>query len=291
MIKHLALFLIFLLAGLTFSATAQFSNLIIFTQANEPFRVILNGIQQNPAAETNVKITGLKAPSYKVKIVFENQAMTEINKTVYLQPETETTNEILKNNKGVWVLRMLNSIPVDEAPVTVANQDVYEYTLTPRISTTTIGQTTTVSAGGFGGGVSVTTTTTQSNGYTGSQGVQGNANTVNYNDDADRAEYAGPRGCPRPMSQHAFEEAKESVSSKSFASSKLTIAKQIVSANCLKCRQVKEIMQLFTFESDKVEFAKYAYKYTWDINNYFLLNDAFEFESSIDELNRFINKK
>jgi hypothetical protein len=49
-------------------------------------------------------------------------------------------------------------------------------------------------------------------------------------------------------------------------------------------------MKLFSFESSRLEFAKFAYKYTWDINNYFLLNDAFDFESSIDELNKYINK-
>ena len=93
------------------------------------------------------------------------------------------------------------------------------------------------------------------------------------------------------MGSHAFDEALESISSKTFAGTKLTIAKQVVSANCLKCKQVKEIMKQFTFESDRLEFAKYAYQYTWDINNYFLLNDAFEFESSVDDLNRFINSR
>ena len=85
--------------------------------------------------------------------------------------------------------------------------------------------------------------------------------------------------------------ALESINSKSFETSKLTIAKQIAGSNCLLCKQVKEIMKLFSFESNRLEFAKYAYKYTWDINNYFLLNDAFDFESSIDELNKYIQSR
>jgi hypothetical protein len=50
-------------------------------------------------------------------------------------------------------------------------------------------------------------------------------------------------------------------------------------------------MQLFTYEDSKLEFAKYAYDYTYDIDNYFMVNDAFEFETSIDELNEYIESK
>jgi hypothetical protein len=83
--------------------------------------------------------------------------------------------------------------------------------------------------------------------------------------------------------------AKASISSRTFEDSKLTIAKQVAGANCLLCSQVREIMTLFTFESTKLEFAKFAYSHTLDPGNYFKLNDAFEFESSIDELNQYIN--
>jgi len=280
--KKISILTVILLFGLTIQA--QFSNLVIFTQANEPFTIIINGIQQAPDPETNVKITGLKAPNYKLKVLFENQAIPEINKNIYLQPEIEVSYEILKNKKGSWVLRMLNSTPLDEIPERDAGQEVYIYTTTPRLSTTTVSQTTTVNTGGLLGGTSVTTTTTQTTSNSGSVD-EFETNQTDY------PEYSGPRGCPRPMNKHSFVQALESISSKSFESSKLMIAKQIAGANCLLCNQVKEIMKLFTFESNRLEFAKYAYNYTWDINNYFLLNDAFDFESSIDDLNRYIQGK
>ncbi len=101
--------------------------------------------------------------------------------------------------------------------------------------------------------------------------------------------YNGPTGCTIPMSDVDFQSAKNSISAKSFEDSKLTIAKQVTSANCLLCSQVKEIMKLFSFESTRLEYAKYAYKYTYDKGNYYKLNDAFQFESSTEELNEFIN--
>jgi len=287
-IKSSVLFVVLILVSIQLKA--QQSNLIIFTQENEPFNIILNGIQQSPQPETNIKITGLTAPNYKLRVIFNDPAKPYIEKTIYLQSDVETTYEVLKNNKGVWVARMLNTAPIDEVPDQETNQHVWIYTATPRTSstTTTVSQTTTVSAGsGFMGGgasASVTTTTTQTT-------TNADLHDDEFGEREDHQEYAGPKGCPRPMSTHAFDQALESISSKDFESSKLTIAKQVVSANCLRCNQVKQIMKLFTFESNKLDFAKYAYKYTWDIKNYFLLNDAFEFESSIDELNRFINKR
>ncbi|HPD54724.1 MAG TPA: DUF4476 domain-containing protein, partial [Bacteroidia bacterium] len=69
---------------------------------------------------------------------------------------------------------------------------------------------------------------------------------------------------------------------------KLTIAKQVIQNNCLTADQVRETMTLFDFENTKLDFAKFAYDRTYDRANYYKVNDAFEFESSIEDLNRYI---
>ena len=101
--------------------------------------------------------------------------------------------------------------------------------------------------------------------------------------------YSGPIGCPWPMDEGQFSNAQRSVSSKDFEDSKLTVARQITGANCLTADQVRRIMGEFDFEDSKLEYAKFAYDKTYDIGNYYMLNDAFDFESSIDELNEYIN--
>ncbi len=101
--------------------------------------------------------------------------------------------------------------------------------------------------------------------------------------------YNGPIGCPWPMDDAQFSDAKRSVSSKDFEDSKLTVAKQITGSNCLTASQVREMMGVFDFEDSKLEYAKFAYNRTYDLGNYYKLNDAFDFESSIDELNQYIN--
>lgn len=102
--------------------------------------------------------------------------------------------------------------------------------------------------------------------------------------------YNGRTGCGNPLTNERFATVKQSISSKDFEDSKLTVAQQVAKSNCLFAEQVKEIMLLFDFESTRLEFAKEAYSHTYDIDNYFLLNDAFDFESSISELNEFITK-
>jgi hypothetical protein len=68
------------------------------------------------------------------------------------------------------------------------------------------------------------------------------------------------------------------------------VAKQVFNTNCITSAQVKEIMQQFSFENTKLDFAKYAYGHTFDPQNYYQINDAFEFSSSVSELNKFIGR-
>ena len=102
--------------------------------------------------------------------------------------------------------------------------------------------------------------------------------------------YSGGTNCDYPMSDDRFTNARNSISSKDFEDSKLTIALQVIKSNCLYVSQIKQIMMLFEFEDTKLEFAKEAYNYTYDINNYYELNDVFDFESSTEELNQYINQ-
>ena len=103
--------------------------------------------------------------------------------------------------------------------------------------------------------------------------------------------YNGPFGCSSPMDLSPFDEAKKSIASKSFSDTKMELAKQVTKANCLLASQVRQLMSLFSFESQKLEFAKFAYDYTYDRGNYYTINDEFGFESSIRELAKFLDEK
>lgn len=97
-------------------------------------------------------------------------------------------------------------------------------------------------------------------------------------------------GYNREMNSRDFEQAKETLKKDWFESSRLSSAKTIMDANYFTTAQVKELMQLFTFDDKKLEIAKYAYRKTVDKNNYYLLSELLTFSSSKDELARFIRQ-
>ncbi len=97
---------------------------------------------------------------------------------------------------------------------------------------------------------------------------------------------------PCMVSPEEFSLVKESVNKQSFNATKVTVAKQVISAKkCYTAQQIKEIMKLFSFEDSRIEIAKYAWDFCIDKQNYFNVNDAFTFSSSIEELNKFIQSK
>lgn len=75
----------------------------------------------------------------------------------------------------------------------------------------------------------------------------------------------------------------------SFDSDKLIIAKQAARSGRLRSSEVLRIMELMSFDSSKLKFAKYAYEYVVDPANYYIVNKAFTFSSSIDDLDRYIS--
>ncbi|MDD3875673.1 MAG: DUF4476 domain-containing protein [Bacteroidales bacterium] len=95
---------------------------------------------------------------------------------------------------------------------------------------------------------------------------------------------------PPYMSDVDFMHLKASIDRQSFDSSKLQLAKQAVSSNTMLAMQIRELMFLLSFESNKLELAKFAYPFTYDKNRYFVVNDAFSFSSSIRSLDVYISR-
>ncbi len=297
-----------LLSGLVSSYAQVTTNLVFFTQDPEPFSIVINGILQNQKPQTNVKVTDITNNYCKVKVIFNNKALREIDKTINFNEGTETTYCIKKDNKGNYVVRWMSQVPIAQAVPPAQNQDVVAFSATANtnvpntqgnvstqqqqttivvnnnITNTYNGENVNVNAG-----ASISTNTASlsmsTNATTQEQQVVPQQQPTHYVMQG----YNGPYGCNWPMSDADFSSAKQSISSKSFEDSKLTIAKQIIGSNCLLCSQVKEIMLLFSFEDTRLEFAKYCYGYTFDQGNYYKVNDAFTFESSIDDLSKYIN--
>ncbi len=100
--------------------------------------------------------------------------------------------------------------------------------------------------------------------------------------------YNGTIGCPAPMDNGGFDNAMRTIKSSSFDNTRLQVAKQISDSNCFTAAQVREVCKIFSFENNRLDFAKYAYAHTYDINNYHLVNNVFDFDASRRNLTDFI---
>jgi Domain of unknown function (DUF4476) len=99
------------------------------------------------------------------------------------------------------------------------------------------------------------------------------------------------RNSRRAMDNNAFQQLKQSIGNESFDNTKLKVARQFIASNYFTTAQVKELVLLFSFENSRLDIAKYAYDYTIDKGNYFLVNDAFSFSNSKDALMDYIKNR
>jgi len=110
-----------------------------------------------------------------------------------------------------------------------------------------------------------------------------NYGRYNNNDDCRK-----PQNEWRGMNMGTFNKLKMMMDNTPFSSSKLKVAKQAIAANGISAGQVEELMKQLDFETDRLNLAKFAYLHTVDKNNYFIVNNAFDFDSSIAQLDRYI---
>ena len=324
--KLLLLPLFFLFAAA--QAFAQSGDLVVYNNDGYAFYLIVNGQRQNNTPETQVRVYDLRNEFLKVNIIWEDENLQPLmNKSIALTMGQEMTYTVKRNNKGNWVIRfageaarqqqVVQTQPVQTQPVqtngAVVNQTVTTTTSSSTSTTTTSSGTTEqvnvnmgVDGVNIGFNVSVQETengvnmNTQGGGvdvniqandpYGSSSSTYQETTTVTTSSSVpNNTQVVSANGCAYPMNSGDFASAKGSIASKTFADSKMKVARQIAKSNCLTSIQVREIVSLFDFEDDRLTFAKFAYDYTFDPNNYYKVNDAFEFESTIEDLDEYIS--
>lgn len=93
---------------------------------------------------------------------------------------------------------------------------------------------------------------------------------------------------PQGMASGDFELLKSTINGKTFDSDKLSVLKMAMLNNHFTANQVTQLVSLFDFESNKVAVAKALYGRVVDKGNYYLVNNAFNFSSSSEELSDYI---
>ncbi len=94
------------------------------------------------------------------------------------------------------------------------------------------------------------------------------------------------------VSKTEFNNILTKIKKQSFSNAKKNLTKQILkSKKCFKTTQIIEIIKTFSFSDVKLEMAKFAYDYTTDKDNYFIVADALTYDFDKQELLKYLKTK
>jgi Domain of unknown function (DUF4476) len=303
--------------GLTGSVT-------IFSEDGDKFTLILNGEIINDIPQSNLRVEVLNQPYYNAKIKFENQTLIDVSTNNLMITDSENvfsdvTYKIKrdKNNKTKMKMNYFSSVPVNPRYIPASNVQVIHYGkarevvvvreqvpvrggTTQTTTTTTTGNGNSVGVGinigginmgvsindNMGGGAVTQTTTTTTTSSSSNHSI--NSNHINSNEIIESSNGCGRRSCMTPRD---FNAALQTIQKINFEETALKTAKQVINVNCLNVDQIIQIANIFKFEDNKLEFAKYAYDFCIEPRNYFKLNGIFNFDSNVEELSQYVQNR
>ncbi len=267
-IKALITLLLLLMLGTMLQA--QNSSLLIYSEDSVKFHLILDSKEYNPIAQTQVKVEDLNATSHKVKILFTEERVQPTKAIIHLKSGTETSY-LLKRNKESKTM-------TNEYDAMVST---YEYSLKLVSEQSNEAKEQQVSYDSFTNAVVVTNNVD----------VYQGKNTYQTADSTNNNSYNGKIGCTPAIDELAFKRVLQTISSQPFDDDKISTAKGLFVSKCFSSQQIEKIVALFEFEDNKLDFAKYAYTYAYDLDNYGIVGNAFDFKASKAELLRYIKSK
>jgi hypothetical protein len=333
-----------LLSVFAICSFAQRSSITIGSQSiNQRFWVFIDDVLQNQYSVTAIKIEGLDAKQYRVRVEMDNLLQDVMGQSVFISPKIRSNNYLVMYRNGDYSFRKANFYinPTLTLPLIAPNYKYYnDYNsyLYPGFGTPTnywgksgkkYNQHTVPDSynqnnnGGYNGGYNNQNNNNGSygnqntgnngnnqgdnyhnnnNGNNNNSGNYGNNKGDHYNNNGGQYNNGNTNnntntnnnggqynnGNVSCMPYNEFNAALNSISNDTFESGKVNKAQLIASKNRLCTAQVIQIVKLFTSESNKLDFAKYAYQSCTDKNNYYLVTDAFSYQSSKDELLKYI---
>ncbi|HRN79234.1 MAG TPA: DUF4476 domain-containing protein [Ferruginibacter sp.] len=129
-------------------------------------------------------------------------------------------------------------------------------------------------------------------GFTDEERIVYRSGRYQHDDDDDYYEYDDRWNQPhrQAMSATSFTQLKQTIGGQSFDQTKVNIARQAIKDNAFTAAQAKELLELLSFEDNKLELAKMLYPVTTDRSNFIIVYDVFNFSSSKDKLADYITQ-
>ncbi|MCX7728497.1 MAG: DUF4476 domain-containing protein [Bacteroidia bacterium] len=250
------------------------NDLVVFSNDGSKFYLYVNGTKQNATPESNVRVSNIKQPWVKLKVVFEdNKKIPDLTTNVQFMWEAEEKKgwefvyEII-NRTGKYKIKPYSAAPITneksdgQMVVNYVSEDVPSnvsstQAQTPAQVSQTVSTTTLVTSGvsannpnsanvnisisPMGANVQIqegSVSTSTYSGYTTTVVSTTVSSSVGSNSSTSSQQSTTSIRCA--VSDKEFESIKKDISSKSFENSKLTLAKQVCSSKCLKSAQVRD---------------------------------------------------
>ena len=270
------MFLITVMSIISTSVFAQYGTLTVTSNSNQKFWLFIEDVLQNEYSTHSIRIQGLQLAAYRVRVEMDNADNNCVGQIVQISHLPHQNNYLVsrdRQNNYLFGKTNMQANPFFVQNVILPNYahlSAYQQYLYP----------------GFNPNANYGQSQHKGSTYRGYQqggrgGNQGHGNQPH----GGKQGYGTPSCMPMPDFNRAF----AVIQGETFENSKLSTAKQITSNNYLCVAQIVQICKLFSFENTKLDFAKYAYHYCVDKNNYFQLNEVFTYSSSKDELRKYID--
>lgn len=238
------------------SVFAQQTSVVIKSKkSNQLFQASINNFLINNTPVNHLKVIGLiPQGKYFLTLRFEND--TTVFKTSVHVVDVGFYHMYEVDEKGVQLKKIAPDFEVEEP-----NQLVVKF------------------------GVSVIDTIIKDT-------VKTDSTLVDFTEYFQMPDYNGKIGCPWPMKDDDFANFKINLQSKRLEDDKLYYCKEYLSNQCLLTKQVAELLVNFDYEETKLDFAKFIYSKTFDVDNFIsTLRNSFKFENSLDQLKQEFNIK
>lgn len=303
---------------------AGLGSLTVFSQNGDKFFLFLDGVKQNEEARSDIRVQQIPGLYYNAKIVFKNASLPPIVKNnLYISDGEDVLMDAayrLRRDKtgkpklNFYSMKTVqpNFIPAPGLFVyNFGNPDVIAGSSKPEVPKKTVASNVKGSISNIKI-TSVDDKPTASPKPTASKAVKkptANKPIANkpaveskpnasvtavppkaiYTKEAENVKLEENKKCNGwPMGKADLAAAIKTIEASGKEADKLEAAKELITSNCLLVSQVKEFSMLFKNEKARLDFVKYAYKYTSDKRNYAELQKLFSLETSKRELEKFI---
>ena len=284
---------------LVFFASAQTSNIQIYSENQEPFGLKINGQQVSSLDDNTHNVSGMiQGVNYEILIDYTMPTTPDVK--VYLNIRENNEKGVLsfmvpKFFQGSLIYQGVNKLDNDismNGNVSI-NMNLNQEGLNVSIGmddNSNTGQVSSSSSTTMASSTTTTSTTTNNNNINptpaNTNGTNSTPTNTVYADG-----YSGKIGCSQPVSSERFKSMMESVNNASFAEDQVRVAKRILKTNCLTIDNLVLILEEISFDEDQLELAKFAYEHVYDLDNYYKVYNVFSFSKSGEELEEYIDNK